>query len=245
MIADNNRKASIFAYYFSKFDKDALNELGYSTFTEAFTELSHLVGKDNNYIKLRRDEFDPLTGSHRLGWHKRAPTPSVEAFHNGLKSYTFEELTNIVKAIMNDTSEFVIPIEEIQQAKKFLTDFSEDELELIINGKDTNSKIVQHRVLINSRVFDPQIPNSLKKLYDCRCQICGARAVEMYGVDVSEAHHIELFSKTANNNADNIMIVCPDHHRIIHKAKPLFNKELLRFEYENGRRDVLKYNIHL
>ena len=89
------------------------------------------------------------------------------------------------------------------------------------------------------------IPNSLKKLYECRCQICGARAIEMYNVDISEAHHIELFSKTANNNASNILIVCPDHHRIIHKAKPVFKRELLRFEYENGKNDELMYNFHL
>lgn len=245
MITDNNKKASIFAYYLSKFDRDALKELGFGTFTEAFTILSHLIGKGNNYIKLRRDEFDPLTGSHRLGWHKRAPAPSVEAYHNGLKRYTFEELTEIVKAIMNDTSEFVIKDDEIQQAKRIITEYSEEELELVLNGKDANSRLIQHQGLIRSRVFDPQIPNSLKKLYEFRCQICGARAVEMYGVDISEAHHLELFSQTANNNADNIIIVCPDHHRIIHKAKPSFNKALLQFEYINGKNDTLMYNFHL
>lgn len=77
------------------------------------------------------------------------------------------------------------------------------------------------------------------------CQICEARAVEMYGVDVSEAHHIQPFSLTANNDAKNMMIVCPDHHRIIHKAKPVFNYDQKAFLYDNGREDRLMYNIHL
>jgi predicted HNH restriction endonuclease len=67
----------------------------------------------------------------------------------------------------------------------------------------------------------------------------------MYGVDVSEAHHIQPFSLTANNDAKNVMIVCPDHHRIIHKAKPVFNYDQKAFLYNNGREDRLMYNIHL
>ena len=245
MIADSSKKASIFAYYLSKFDRDAIRELGYNTLKEAFQELSHIVGKDNNYIKLRRDEFDPLTGSHRLGWHKRSPAPAVVSFHNGLKNYTFEEMTQIVQALILDTQEFTVPHQEIVQAQKIVCNFSEEELEMLINGRDSSSKIIQHQALVRSRVFDPRIPNSLKKLYECRCQICGARTIEMYNVDISEAHHIEHFSKTANNNASNILIVCPDHHRIIHKAKPVFKRELLRFEYENGKNDELMYNFHL
>ena len=67
----------------------------------------------------------------------------------------------------------------------------------------------------------------------------------MYGVDVSEAHHIEFFSKSANNNPRNIIILCPDHHRIVHKAKAIFNYESHQFEYENARVDSLMYNLHL
>ena len=45
--------------------------------------------------------------------------------------------------------------------------------------------------------------------------------------------------------SSNILIVCPDHHRIIHKANPVYKRELLRFEYENGKNDELMYNFHL
>lgn len=110
MLTDNNRKATILAYYFSKFDRDAMKALGYSTLTEAFGDLSLKFGKDNHYLKLRRDEFDPLTGRHRVGFNKRMPNAVVETFHNGLKHYTFEELTKIVQSILADNE--VITIEE-------------------------------------------------------------------------------------------------------------------------------------
>ena len=93
--------------------------------------------------------------------------------------------------------------------------------------------------------FDDKIQNSLKKLYHYRCQVCGATATVMYGVDVSEAHHIDYFTKSANNNPGNIVILCPDHHRIVHKAKAVFNFELHQFEYENAKVDPLMFNLHL
>lgn len=118
-------------------------------------------------------------------------------------------------------------------------------IEAIINGRDTSSRVVCAIRESKNRVFDTKIQKSLKKLYEFRCQICGATAMEAYGVDVSEAHHIEMFSLTANNDARNIMIVCPDHHRIIHKAKPIFNAELKCFDYSNGKSEQLMFNIHL
>lgn len=245
MLTDNNRKATILAYYFSKFDRDAMMELGYGTLTEAFSDLSLRIGKENYYLKLRRDEFDPLTGSHRVGFNKREPNAIVHVFHDGLKNYSFEELTKIVKALISDTSELNISKFEREETRKIISNYSEEEIESVINGKDPTSKILQNEALIKSRVFNAQIQNSLKALYEYRCQVCGARAIEMYGVDVSEAHHIQYFSITANNNANNIIIVCPDHHHIIHKAIPIYNKMLKQFEYENGYCDKLMYNIHL
>lgn len=245
MLTDNNRKATILAYYFSKFDRDAMKALGYSTLTEAFGDLSLKFGKDNHYLKLRRDEFDPLTGSHRVGFNKRMPNAVVETFHNGLKHYSFEELTKIVQSILADNEVITIEEHERQQAREIIHGCTEDELEAIINGEDSTAHIIKTIKESKNRVFDPKIQQSLKGLYDFRCQICGARAIEMYGVDVSEAHHIQPFSLTANNDAKNVMIVCPDHHRIIHKAKPIFNYDQKAFLYDNGHEDRLMYNIHL
>ena len=55
MLADINRKISIIAYYISKFDMDAVRALGYENYSRAFEGISSRFGKNNNYLKLRRD----------------------------------------------------------------------------------------------------------------------------------------------------------------------------------------------
>ena len=245
MLTDINRKISIIAYYLSKFDMDAVRALGYENFSRAFEGVSNRFGKNNNYMKLRRDEFDVLTGSSRKGWHKRAPAAAVVLMHNDLKNYSFEEMTYIVKALLEDGDEIYVSPAITTEDRRIITEFSEEEIERIINQQDLTSKIVQKTRTANTRVFDNSIQKSLKKLYQYRCQICGATATVMYGVDVSEAHHIDFFTKSANNNPGNIIILCPDHHRIVHKAKAVFNFDMHQFEYENAKVDTLMYNLHL
>jgi hypothetical protein len=105
MLTDANRKISIIAYYLSKFDMDAVRALGYENYSRAFEGVSARFGKNNSYMKLRRDEFDVLTGSSRKGWHKRPPIPTVLLLHNDLKNYGFEEFTQIVKLLIEDSDE--------------------------------------------------------------------------------------------------------------------------------------------
>ena len=245
MLTDINRKISIIAYYLSKYNMDAVRALGYDNFSRAFEGISSRFGKNNNYMKLRRDEFDVLTGSSRKGWHKRAPASAVVLMHNDLKNYNFEDLTCIVKALLDEGDELYVSPVATHDDRKIITEFSEEEIERIINQQDMNARVVQKSKISNTRVFDNSIQKSLKKLYQYRCQICGATATVMYGVDVSEAHHIDYFTRSANNNPANIIILCPDHHRIVHKAKAVFNYNMHQFEYENAKVDTLMYNLHL
>ena len=207
MLTDANRKVSIIAYYLSKFDKDAIKTLGYDTFSSAFEGLSAKFGKTNNYMKLRRDEFDVLTGSSRKGWHKRSPAPGVELMHNDLKNYTFEELTLIVQDLLADSDTLYVAPKLTFEDSKILTEFTEEDIEYILNQSDEKAEIVKKMGMVNTRIFDNKIQKSLKSLYRYRCQICGATATMMYSVDVSEAHHIEYFSKTANNNPSKVNIL--------------------------------------
>ncbi len=245
MLTDLNKKLSVIAYYLSKFDKDAVHKLGYDTFSGAFDDISLKFGKPDSYMKLRRDEFDVLTGSARKGWHKRPPAPGVVLMHNELKNYTFDELTGIVEDLMNDDSAQITITKPAPKQTEILAEFTEEEIERILNQNDAAAKVVKKTGSYNARIFDNKVQKSLKKLYRYKCQICGATATVMYGVDVSEAHHIEYFSKTANNSPSNIIILCPDHHRIVHKTNAIFNFRLHQFEYENSRVDSLMFNLHI
>ena len=245
MITDNNRKISVIAYYLSKFDRDALSALGYDTFSTAFSELSKPFGKTNNYMKLRRDEFDAIVSTTRQGWNKRNPTPGVLLIHDDLKNFTFDELTDIVNALIADEQSEQEKLTVSESDKKIITAESESDFESIINSTDPSATVVKTQGVSNRRIYDRKIPDGLKRLYKYRCQICGATATVMYGVDVSEAHHIDYFTKSFNNNPNNIIILCPDHHRIVHKAHAVFDYNRHIFTYDNAKIDGLLYNLHL
>lgn len=129
--------------------------------------------------------------------------------------------------------------------KKIITEFSESDYESIINSSDPTARIQQKVAVSNVRIYDRKIPDGLKILYNHRCQICGATAMVMYGVDVSETHHIDYFTKSMNNNPKNIVILCPNHHRIAHKGHAVFDANTHTFTYENAKTDSLLLNLHL
>ena len=100
---------SIIAYYFSEYNEKALEALGYSTYKGAFTEISSTFGRENEYLKFRRDEFDalPESSSSRVGFRNRQPTRYVVEVAAYLRKFSFSELTAIVRALIsNEKSAF-------------------------------------------------------------------------------------------------------------------------------------------
>lgn len=95
------------------------------------------------------------------------------------------------------------------------------------------------------RRLDQSISESLKLLYDNRCQITGEKIGEEYGQEVIEAHHIEFFTTSLNNNSDNIIILSPNFHRIIHNNLPVFDRVHLEFQFQNGVVEKIKLDRHL
>lgn len=103
---DNERKlAHVVAYYLSKFDKEALQNLGYKTDNEAFTKIAAKLMIPPNYIKFRRDEFD-VVHPHRLGWHKRKMSLSIINTIQALQDLEEISLREIVETILFKNDQF-------------------------------------------------------------------------------------------------------------------------------------------
>ena len=66
-----------------------------------------------------------------------------------------------------------------------------------------------------------------------------------YGDSVVEAHHIDYFTQSQNNDSTNIIIISPNYHRIIHRNNPHFNRNKFQFEFDNGETLKLKLFEHL
>lgn len=110
---------------------------------------------------------------------------------------------------------------------------------------DETAGINQRIRITKIRKLNHAIGDSLKRLYGYRCQICGAYIGEAYESQVIHAHHIDYFSRSMNNDASNIMIVCPNHHTIIHDGNPVFNGKEKTYRYPNGLVEGLQLNKHL
>jgi predicted restriction endonuclease len=137
-----------------------------------------------------------------------------------------------------------ITTNEIQEVKAAIHDYNELEIEQILQTQD-NSSIVWKLKIVEIRKLDKTIGDNLKWIYGYKCQICGLYIGESYDAKVIHTHHIEYFSVSLNNNADNIMIICPNHHSIIHATNPIFDRKNKLFTYPNGYSVGLKLNLHL
>ena len=137
-----------------------------------------------------------------------------------------------------------ITYDEIVETKEVVNKFSELEIEQILQTKD-NSAFIEKQKTVKIRKLDRTIGDNLKIIYEYKCQICGLFIGETYNATVIHTHHIEYFSVSLNNNANNIMVICPNHHSIIHSTNPVFDKKNKIYKYPNGYLEGLKLNFHL
>ena len=110
---------------------------------------------------------------------------------------------------------------------------------------DKTASIEEKQRLVKYRRIDRSIILTLKRFYDYRDEISGEKIGEQYGDSVVEAHHIDYFTRSQNNDSTNIIIISPNYHRIIHKNNPKFNRKKFQFEFDNGEVLRLKLYEHL
>lgn len=243
---DNSKILDIIAYYLSEYDINAVKELGYSSRSEAFKKIGALFGKNNNYLKRLRDEYDVVTSSHRNGQCNRPPRDRIVRTEKHLKTFSFDEITKIVKALIeNNTSIDITTIEEEKMPVLQVEKLTEEEIEYIINFKDNKAGIKITNGQAQRRVYKTSIIKQLKKLYKGQCQICGENVGEKHGVDISEVHHIKYFSSSQNNDSSNLIVLCPNHHRLIHKLNPIFDEQNRIFSFSNGEKLKIILDHHL
>lgn len=135
---------------------------------------------------------------------------------------------------------------ELYEANVALAGLTEEEFERFgdFARRDESVAIVMRPQLAKVRRLDRSIGEDLKALYEFRCQICGENFGERYKQQIVEVHHIIQFVHSMNNDYDNLMVICPNHHTVIHKADPVFDRQALRLSYPNGYHEVLKLNRH-
>ncbi len=122
-----------------------------------------------------------------------------------------------------------------------------EEFQKLLESLDSSGDIEIRQGLVKIRRYNKRIIDELKKEYSHVCQLCGHLDTTKVDYDVSivEGHHIEPFSLTKDNSPKNLIILCPNHHRLIHKLNAKWNNDKKCFELENGQYLPLEINHHL
>jgi predicted restriction endonuclease len=136
---------------------------------------------------------------------------------------------------------------EIMALRQIVAGKTERNFEADFDSEITDEKasLSTQLQIVKIRKLNRKIGENLKLLYGYRCQICGRLIGEEYGSHIAEAHHIDYFVNSLNNDANNQMILCPNHHSIIHDVNPVFDRKRLIYIYKNGLEEKLMLNQHL
>ncbi len=117
----------------------------------------------------------------------------------------------------------------------------------LLDTLDSSGDIEVRQGLVKIRKYNKRIIDELKKEYNHVCQICGNEDTSKveYGVSIVEGHHIESFALTKDNSPNNLVILCPNHHRLVHKLNAKWDCEKKCFKLDNKQELSLEVNKHL
>ena len=92
---------------------------------------------------------------------------------------------------------------------------------------------------------DPKLVQSMRERYQGRCQICIWEPRMIYGPDICETHHIQWLSRGGDDVESNMVLLCPNHHRAIHRCDAQFDWEGLGFVFSPTRSEKLQLREHI
>jgi 5-methylcytosine-specific restriction protein A len=78
---------------------------------------------------------------------------------------------------------------------------------------------------------DRSLVEELRELYAGECQICGWAPLSRYGTNLCEAHHVRWLSRGGDDVLTNLVLICPNHHRAIHRCDAPFDFEVNSFVF--------------
>jgi 5-methylcytosine-specific restriction enzyme A len=85
----------------------------------------------------------------------------------------------------------------------------------------------------------------LQETYAGRCQICGYDPKDRYDHRLCHGHHVQWLSRGGEDELENMVLVCPNHHAAIHADDASFDYADLTFWFGNGLHERLTINQHL
>ena len=101
-------EAIIVGYAMSRLDRRYLPLRGISTWRKAFAEAATALNCPASSIKNLRDEFDPIHGNRRRGWHQRPLRPNRQRVLESLHEVSDDALMALVERILAKDHESIV-----------------------------------------------------------------------------------------------------------------------------------------
>lgn len=89
-----------------------------------------------------------------------------------------------------------------------------------------------------------ELVERLRATYRGRCQVCAWTPRDHYGVELCESHHLHWISRGGPDELFNLTLLCPNHHRAVHRCDAAFDYADLAFVFPDHR-EALVLNEHL
>lgn len=135
----------------------------------------------------------------------------------------------------------ILPEEQLEQA---IEQDSEAVRKLI---GETPTGIAEYRLnhLMQQPTRSRSLVRQIHELYGGRCQICGFDPLLVYRVEACHAHHLVYLSRGGADTLENMVLICPNHHSVIHATNAVFDFGDLSFVFAPNHRERLALNRHL
>jgi len=217
---------------------------------KAEKDLSMLFPISLNANNYKSESKKRLTGQIGFSYHDISLAEQIvkdeliELQKSGIQETEFRKLKNIYSYITGKESDFeFLDSDEIEQQelieiftkennkKKLIKDLSN------VEASETETVIVQQKTYKRDNKTIAQL-----KLYrDFKCQICNTQIRKKNGGFYIEAAHIKPKHKNGSETPDNILILCPNHHKEFDYGKleiKYQSKEKIEFELNDKNYEI-------
>jgi hypothetical protein len=95
------------------------------------------------------------------------------------------------------------------------------------------------------RLSDPWLGDTLKLLYEHRCQVCVHDFKPRYGEPYADTRFIDPLDRGGEPVSRNVLVICPNHNAITRVTNASFDRQLFAWKYPNGLVEKLTLRDHL
>jgi hypothetical protein len=99
-------------------------------------------------------------------------------------------------------------------------------------------------LLASSTQRDRRLVEDLRSVYSGECQICSWSPRRVYGAELCEGHHVHWLSRGGPDDVSNMVLLCPNHHRAVHRCDAPFDYEANGFVFPGGHIEALSHIAH-